>query len=75
VLGVEIMRLEPTTPCLPSQFERGLDLGNHGSPQVDATVVLSVRVRWGPVMTAVNGTLVARPVRTTLVQPAALASS
>jgi hypothetical protein len=37
-------------------------------------VVLSVRVRWGPVMTAVNGTLVARPVRTTLVQPAALVS-
>jgi hypothetical protein len=29
--------------------------------QVEAALVLSVAVRWGPVMTAVNGTLVARP--------------
>jgi hypothetical protein len=27
--------------------------------------VLSVVVRWGPVVTVVNGTLVARPARTT----------
>jgi hypothetical protein len=31
-------------------------------------VVLSVVVRWGPVMTAVNGMLVARPVRVTSIQ-------
>jgi hypothetical protein len=31
-------------------------------------VVLSVVVRWGPVMTAVTGTLVARPVRVTCIQ-------
>jgi hypothetical protein len=31
--------------------------------RVTAAVVLSVVVRWGPVTTAVNGTLVARPVR------------
>src|SRR4029450_7207528 len=31
-----------------------------------AAVVLSVVVRWGPVRTVVNGTLVARPARTTL---------
>jgi hypothetical protein len=30
-------------------------------PQVVPAVVLSVAIRWGPVMTAVNGTLVARP--------------
>jgi hypothetical protein len=30
--------------------------------------VLSVVVRWGPFRTLVNGTLVARPVRATLVQ-------
>jgi len=32
-------------------------------------VLLSVVVRWGPVGSAVNGTLVARPARTTFVQP------
>jgi hypothetical protein len=34
--------------------------------QVAATVALSVGVRWGPVATLVNGTVVARRTRTTL---------
>jgi hypothetical protein len=33
--------------------------------QVEAASVLAVVVRWGPVRTAVTGTLLARPVRTT----------
>ena len=41
--------------------------------QVAAVVVLSVVVRWGPVLTGVNGTLVARPVRTTWYSLAPLA--
>jgi hypothetical protein len=43
-----------------------------GWPQVAAVVVLSVSVRWGPVETAVNGTVVARPARATLAQGAAV---
>jgi hypothetical protein len=35
--------------------------------QVEATLALSVVVRWGLVRTAVNGTLVARPARTTFI--------
>jgi hypothetical protein len=35
-------------------------------PQVMSAVVLSAGVRWGPVSTGVNGTLVARPVRMTM---------
>jgi hypothetical protein len=41
--------------------------------QVEAASVLSVVVRWGPVGTAVNGTLVARPARMTLENREALA--
>jgi hypothetical protein len=37
--------------------------------QVEAAVALPVSVRWGPVGTAVNGTVVARPARATLVGP------
>jgi hypothetical protein len=37
--------------------------------QAEAALVLSVVVRWGSVMTAVNGTLVARPARMIGVQP------
>jgi hypothetical protein len=33
---------------------------------------LSVAVRSGPIMTAVNGTVVARPTRTTFVRPGSL---
>jgi hypothetical protein len=58
---VEMMGLEPTTPCLQSQIGRGRNLDEWCSAQVTVAVVLSVVVRSGPVMTAVNGTLVARP--------------
>jgi hypothetical protein len=42
--------------------------------QVEAGVALSVAVRWRPVGTAMNGTLVARPVRTTMLPPGGDAS-
>jgi hypothetical protein len=38
-------------------------------PQVATGVVLSVAVRSGPARTAVNGTLVAQPARTTMLAP------
>jgi hypothetical protein len=60
-----MMGLEPTTPCLQSQFEQDCYLGRRESAQLMAIVMLSVAVHEGPVMTAVNGTLVARPVRST----------
>jgi hypothetical protein len=40
--------------------------------QVETAVALSVGIRWGPVGTAVNGTVVARPARTTFVGPASV---
>jgi hypothetical protein len=58
---VEMMGLEPTTPCLQSQIGRGSHLRGWGTAQVEAAVALSVAVRWGPVRTVVNGTVVARP--------------
>jgi hypothetical protein len=62
---VEMMGLEPTTPCLQSQIGLHRYLRRQRTLQVVDTVVLSVSVRSGPVKTAVNGTLVARPVRAT----------
>jgi hypothetical protein len=61
VLVVEMMRFEPTTPCSQSQIEQDHDLRRQGAVQVQAAFGLSVVVRSGPVRTAVNGTLVARP--------------
>jgi len=58
-------RFEPATSCLQSQFEQDRYLGRRESAQLMAIVMLSVAVQEGPVMTAVNGTLVARPVRST----------
>jgi len=60
---VEMMGLEPTTPCLQSQIGRDRDLPRQGMAQVGAAVALSAAVRWGPVRTGVNGTVVARPAR------------
>ena len=57
--------MQPSTPCLQSQIGRGSDLRHSLAPQVRTLVALSAVIRWGPVRTAVNGTLVARPVRTT----------
>jgi hypothetical protein len=58
---VEMMGLEPTTPCLQSQIGGGRHLRSWGAAQVEGAVALSVVVRSGPIMTAVNGTVVARP--------------
>jgi len=52
------------TPCSQSQIGRDRYLQRRGMAQVEAVTVLSVVVRLGPVKTAVNGTLVARPPRT-----------
>jgi hypothetical protein len=49
------------TSCLQSQFGRDRYLRRCEGAQVDAASALSVVVGWGPVRTAVNGTLVARP--------------
>jgi hypothetical protein len=57
-----MLRLEPTTPCLQSQFGRDRYLRGQATAQVEVAVALSVVVRWGPARTAVNGTVVARPV-------------
>jgi hypothetical protein len=43
--------------------------------QAGAVVVLSVVIRWGPVVTGVNGRLVARPAGTTMLPPGATVPS
>ena len=65
---VEMMGLEPTTPCLQSQIGHDRYLRGLSAMQVEAAVALSVAIPWGPVRTAVNGTVVARPARTTFVR-------
>jgi hypothetical protein len=70
VLVVEMMGLVPTTPCLQSQIGRGRQLAGLRTAQVMAAVGLSVGVRWGPLASVcVNGTVVARPARTTVAGP------
>jgi hypothetical protein len=61
------------TPCLQSQIGRGDHLWTLAMAQVMAAVGLSVAVCWGPARTGVNGTLVARPARTTFVEPGRVA--
>jgi hypothetical protein len=58
------------TPCPQSQIGRCCYLPGWGTAQVEVELALSVAARWGPVMTAVNGTLGARPARTTMLPPA-----
>jgi hypothetical protein len=55
--------LDQPTSCLQSQIGRGRHLRRYEAAQVEAALALSVVVRWGPVLTAVSGTLVARPAR------------
>jgi hypothetical protein len=52
---------DQSTTCLQSQFGQGRHLRRERRTQVETAVALSVGVRWGPVGTAVNGTVVARP--------------
>ena len=63
--------MQAATPCLQSQIGQDRHLGNQRTTQLTATLVLSVAVRSGPVVTGVNGTLVARRTRTTFVGLAA----
>ena len=67
--------MDEATSCLQSQIGQDLYLSHRGATQVMPDVVLSVAVRLGPVMAAVNGTLVARPARTTWLGAAAMGSS
>jgi hypothetical protein len=53
------------TPCSQSQIERDCHLQRQRTAQVKTGMALSVVVRWRPVRAVVNGTLVARPARTT----------
>ena len=61
---VEMMGLEPTTPCLQSQIGQDRYLWRRWMPQVATAVVLSVGVRMRPLASVANGTLVARQART-----------
>jgi hypothetical protein len=63
--------LEPAAFCLQSQIGPDRDLRRHGTALVEAASALSLGVRWGPVRTAMNGTVVARPARITFVGLAA----
>jgi hypothetical protein len=60
--------VDPSDPLLPTPDRAGSLPGRLGAAQLTAVEVLSVAVRWGPVVTVMNGTLVARPVRAILVQ-------
>jgi hypothetical protein len=51
--------------CLQSQIGPVSHLRLQETAQVEVAVALPVIVRWGPARTAVNGTVVARPARTT----------
>jgi hypothetical protein len=53
------------TPCSQSQIGQVGDLRREKTGAGEEALALSVVVRWGPAETAVNGTVVARPARTT----------
>ena len=55
---------QPTT-CSQSQIGQECDLRQERTVQAEEALALSVVVRWGPVLTGVNGRLVARPARLT----------
>ena len=63
------------TPCSQSQIGQVRYLRRPGTAQVEAPSWLSVIVRWRPVRTAVNGTVVARRARTTFVRPGSVGTS
>jgi hypothetical protein len=62
-------------PCSQSQIEQDHFLWIWATTQVGNALALSVVVRWGPVRTAVTGTLVARPPRMTMVPGRAVDST
>jgi hypothetical protein len=59
-------------PCSQSQIDQDRYLRKRLTTQVEGAIALSVIVRWGPLRTAVNGTPVARPLRTTPSDPSCL---
>jgi hypothetical protein len=68
-------RFEPATSCLQSRIGPVCHLRRRRTAQVEVAVALSMIVRWGPVKTAVNGTVVARRARTTFVRPGGVGTS
>jgi hypothetical protein len=75
VLVVGTAGFEPATPCSQSQFGQDCDLRRERTVQVEEASALSVIVRSGPVKTAVNGTVVARPPRMSPVSSCAVGST
>ena len=70
---METGRFEPATSCLQSQIgQNRCHLRGWGPALVERAAALSVSDRSAPVETAVNGTLVARPLRTTPSNPSYL---
>ena len=66
-------RFEPATSCLQSQIgQNRCHLRGWGPALVERAAALSMIDRSAPVETAVNGTLVARPLRTTPSNPSYL---
>jgi hypothetical protein len=61
--GKPIQACNQSTTCLQSQIGRDRYVRRQGTARVEAAVALSVVVRSGPIGTAVNGMLVARPAR------------
>jgi hypothetical protein len=57
----QIDRRYRLTPCSQSQIGGDRHLRSWGAGQVEGAVALSVVVRSGPIITAVNSTVVARP--------------
>jgi hypothetical protein len=60
---------DQATPCLQSQIGQSRHLVRRRTAQVMAAVRLSVGVRLQPLASVVNGTVVARPARTTVAGP------
>jgi hypothetical protein len=56
---------DQATPCSQSQIGQDCHLRLERTAQVEEASALSVAVRWVPIKTAVNGTLVAWPPRMT----------
>jgi hypothetical protein len=75
VLVVGTAGFEPATPCSQSQIEHCGHLQRQGAAQVEVALALSVAVRSGPIITVVNGTLVARPAMEILVEVGATGRS
>ena len=72
MLVVGTAGFEPATPCSQSQIGQDCDLRLERTVQVEEASALSMVVRWVPIKTAVNGTLVARPPRVTSISVAPL---